>query len=161
MMPGGSYFNSPSLVVTRFTAPNAGTFNITGSFTDLQRSSVSLAILVAGVTAFNSSFAGRSPYQGTIPFSINDVRLTPRTIIDFVIDSGPDGQPYDVVGLMATISTASGDGHSVAAMATPIPGVGLPGLGLILAGSGLLGWWRRVGGLREPGKSRSAQRNQT
>jgi hypothetical protein len=51
MMPGGSYFNSPPLVVTRFTASNAGTFDICGSFTDLQRSSVSLAILVDGVTA--------------------------------------------------------------------------------------------------------------
>jgi hypothetical protein len=33
MAPGGSLFNSPDLVVTRFTAPNAGTFNITGSMT--------------------------------------------------------------------------------------------------------------------------------
>jgi hypothetical protein len=63
--------------VVRFTAPNAGAFNITGSFTDLQMSSVDLSILINGVTVFNASFTGSSPYQGSIPFSIKDVRLTP------------------------------------------------------------------------------------
>src|SRR6516164_8441685 len=45
MMPGGSSFPSPDLVVTRFTAPNAGTFNITGSLTDLESAGIHFTIL--------------------------------------------------------------------------------------------------------------------
>jgi hypothetical protein len=49
MMPGGpccGQLNASDLVVTRFTAPNAGVFDITGTFTDLQGSSVNLTILI-------------------------------------------------------------------------------------------------------------------
>src|SRR6266481_3157641 len=66
MMPGSpSDFGTPGIVVTRFTAPNAGTFNITGSFTDLEQASVSLAVLVNGSVVFSSGFSGVSPHQGT------------------------------------------------------------------------------------------------
>jgi hypothetical protein len=48
MLPSSPDLSAPNLVVTRFTAPTTDVFNITGSFTDLQRASVSLAILVDG-----------------------------------------------------------------------------------------------------------------
>jgi len=99
------------------TAPNAGKFDITGSFADLQQSSVNLAILVDGVTAFNASFTGQSAYQGTIPFSIDDVSLRPGMTIDLAV--GSDQRSSDVVGLMATISTASGNPHTLSGCSSP------------------------------------------
>jgi hypothetical protein len=134
MMPGSPDYNAPNLVVTRFTAPRAGVFDITGSFTDLSMSSVSLAVLINGATAFNSSFAGQSPHQGTIPFSINGVSLLPGMTVDFAVDS-KGAQSFDALGLTAELS------------AGPVSAVPLPpsivlqvtGLGLL----GLLGWRRK------------------
>src|SRR5262249_41268860 len=59
MGPGGPQFNAPDLVVTRFTAPSAGVFDITGSFTDLSMASVDLTIVIDGTTVFSSSFSGQ------------------------------------------------------------------------------------------------------
>jgi hypothetical protein len=59
MEPGSPGFNAPDLTVTRFTVPTAGTFDIAGSFTDLQQASVALLIVIDGKTVFSSSFSGR------------------------------------------------------------------------------------------------------
>jgi hypothetical protein len=103
MLPGSPAFNAPDLIVTRFTAPIAGIFDIAGSFADLQRASVGLTIVIEGTTVFSSSFSGSSPYQATIPFSIAGISLDPGQTIDFVVDSL--GQQYfDCVGLKALIT---------------------------------------------------------
>ena len=104
MMPGSLGFSCPDLTVTRFTAPSAGLFDVAGSFTDLQRASVDLTILVNGNIVFHdSSFTGNSPYQGTYPFSINGISLVQGATIDFVVDSLGE-QSGDVVGLKALIT---------------------------------------------------------
>src|SRR5262249_27761124 len=104
MAPGSPILNAPDLLVTRFTAPSTGTFDIAGSFVDLQMSSVELTIVVDGTTVFqNSSFTGNSAYQGTISFSINGISLAQGATIDFVVDS-LHNQSYDNVGLRALIT---------------------------------------------------------
>jgi hypothetical protein len=133
MMPGSPDYNAPNLVVTRFTAPRAGVFDITGSFTDLSMSSVSVAILINGATAFNSSLAGRSAYQGSIPFSINGVSLLPGMTVDFAVDS-LGGQAFDVLGLTAELSAGP-------VSAVPLP----PSIVVQATGLALLSFfaWRR------------------
>jgi hypothetical protein len=106
MMPGSPGFVAPvvpDLIVTRFTAPNTGLFDLAGSFTDLQEASVGLAIVVNGTTVWNSSFTGSSPYQGTISFSIHGLSLVQGATVDFVVDS-LGNQADDVVGLKAHIT---------------------------------------------------------
>jgi Ca2+-binding RTX toxin-like protein len=104
MMPGSAGMTaSPDLIVARFTAPSAGLFDLAGSFTDLQKASVGLTIVVNGVTVFNSSFSGNSPYQGTISFSENGMSLAQGATIDFVVDSLGQ-QDFDVLGLKALIT---------------------------------------------------------
>jgi Ca2+-binding RTX toxin-like protein len=103
MMPGSPGFDAPDLTVTRFTAPSDGLFYLAGSFTDLQMASVDLAIVVNGVTVWDSSFAGNSPYQGTVSFLINDISLAQGATIDFVVDRLGQ-QFFDVLGLKALIT---------------------------------------------------------
>ena len=103
MAPGSPQFNAPDLLVTRFTAPSTGVFDIAGSFTDLQMSSADLTIAIDGTSVFSSSFSGQSPYQGTIPFSIAGISLHTRDTVDFVVDS-LGTQSYHAVGLKALIT---------------------------------------------------------
>jgi len=103
MMAGSPDLNAPDLIVTRFNAPSAGVFDITGSFADLQMASVDLTIVVDGTTVFSSSFSGHSPNQGPIPFSIAGISLDAGQSVDFVVDS-LGSQAFDCVGLTALIT---------------------------------------------------------
>jgi len=58
LMPGQPSLSTPEITVTRFTAPENGVFDITGSFTDLEAASVSLV-----VEAFQDSPAFREQYH--------------------------------------------------------------------------------------------------
>ena len=95
MMPGG-----PGLAVTRFTAPEKGVFEITGSFADLQSATVSLAVVVNGITVFTGGFFGQ---HGTIPFSISNVYLDAGMTVDFIVDS-LGSRDSDILGLKALIT---------------------------------------------------------
>ena len=128
MMPGEPDLGTPEIVVTRFTAPTDGLFNITGSFTDLESASVSLAVLVNGATAFS---AGLPANKGATSFSINDVFLAQGMTVDFTIDS-LGNRADDVLGLTAQITGTE----------TPVPAA-LPLFATGLGAMGLLGWRRR------------------
>src|SRR5580704_18103691 len=121
--------------VTRFTAPTAGVFTISGSFTDLQQSVVILSILINGVPEFASFYNGQSPYQAAIPFSIIDP-LTQEETVDFIID-GLGQQNFDVVGLTGQITEAS-----ASLTGTPLPAA-LPLFATGLGVMGLFGWSRK------------------
>jgi Ca2+-binding RTX toxin-like protein len=97
MMPGDP---NAQIAVTRFTAPEKGLFDITGSFTDLESATVSVAVLVNGITQFSGSFSGQ---HGTIPFSISNLNLDAGATIDFVVDSLGE-RSNDVLGLKALIT---------------------------------------------------------
>jgi len=97
MGPGSEQTTSPGIVVTRFTAPSAGDYNITGTFTDLQASTVTLYVLVNGLTVSTST---------GLPLSFSDTTtLASGGTVDFVVDGGGTNQSDDVVGLAATISS--------------------------------------------------------
>jgi len=94
MMPGGL---GTQIVVTRYTAQEKSVFDITGSFTDLETATVSVAVLVDGIIQFSGSFSGQ---HGTIPFSISNVHLEAGETVDFIVDSLGD-RSDDVLGLKA------------------------------------------------------------
>jgi Bacterial cadherin-like domain len=98
MMPGDANVGA-EIVVTRFTAPEKGIFDLTGSFTNLESASVSLAIVVDGITEFTGGFSA----QQTIPFSISDLHLALGATVDFIVDS-LGNRSNDVVGLTAQIT---------------------------------------------------------
>ena len=104
--PGSPGTGTSNFATVRFVAPSTGNFNITGFFSDLQQSSVRLYVEVGGAQDFSNSFAGSSPQQGTIPFSLSGIALTTGETVDFTVDS-EGNQSDDVVGFDGTIQTAA------------------------------------------------------
>src|SRR5262245_23887997 len=99
MMPGDPGLGTPEDTVVRFTAPENGVFDITGSFINLEAATVSVFVVVNGVTEFTGGFPGQSP----IPFSISDLHLEAGDTVDFIVDSLGD-RSSDVLGLTAQIT---------------------------------------------------------
>ena len=93
-----------TLQVTRWTAPAAGEFQVTGFFQDLQAASVGLYVVVNGGQAFASSFSGTATLQGQIPFAVYNLRLLAGNTIDFVVDGRQGGSDDDLVGLSARVA---------------------------------------------------------
>jgi hypothetical protein len=96
MAPGGSLRGfQPDFVVVRFTNPVAGTYNISGSFSNLQAATVNTYVSILG-TPFVESLGS--------PFDFAGVSLPVGGTVDFIVDSQGE-QSFDMVGLSATIST--------------------------------------------------------
>jgi Ca2+-binding RTX toxin-like protein len=101
MMPGDPGLGTPEDTVVRFTAPENGVFNITGSFINLEWATVSVFVVVNGITEFTGGFGGGT--GGTIPFSISDLHLEAGDTVDFIVDS-LGSRNGDVLGLQAVIT---------------------------------------------------------
>jgi hypothetical protein len=117
MSPGNSI-----LQVTRWTAPNAGMFDVTGFYQDLQRASGGLYVLVDGVTEFTSSFSGATTLQGQIAFSLDDLRLAAGDTVDFVLDSR-NGSDDNIVGLSAKIASDAPEPNMLVAFSAALAGI--------------------------------------
>jgi hypothetical protein len=108
----------------RWLAPSSGTFNITGKFTDLEKSKVVLDVLHNGKAAFSSSFSGASGHQGDKSFNLTNVTVAKGDTIDFV--AGTTAANSDcVVGLAANIAVSPPSDSIVASDSSAyIPPVG-------------------------------------
>jgi hypothetical protein len=108
--------------VTRWTAPIAGTFDVSGFYQDLHRESGELYVQVNEVTDFCSSFSGATTLQGQIPFSLDDLMLVAGDTIDFVVFS--QGSSDDnIVGLSAQIVSAVPEPNTLAAISVVLVGI--------------------------------------
>jgi hypothetical protein len=56
MMPGDPGLGTPEDTVVRFTAPGNGVYDVTGSFINLEYATVSVYVIVNGITEFSGSF---------------------------------------------------------------------------------------------------------
>jgi hypothetical protein len=91
--------------------------DITGQFTDLQQSVVSMYIQSNSLTIFNANYNGSSPYQPAEPFSLSNVPVVHGEDIDFIVNSGgTDGD--DAVGISATVTESIPEPASLALLAT-------------------------------------------
>ena len=115
--PGGINSATPEDTVLRWAAPSSGLIDITGQFTDLQQSVVSMYIQSNGLTIFNANYNGSSPYQPAEPFSLSNVPVVQGEDIDFIVNSGgTDGD--DAVGISATVTESIPEPASLALLAT-------------------------------------------
>jgi hypothetical protein len=107
--PGSSeYGGSPPFLVIRWTAPKAGTYNISGFFENLQGATTDQYVLINGVQKFSSTYSGSSSLQQQ-PFSFSNISVAAGGTVDFIVDSGGNfsNQDNDALGFSATI-TATG-----------------------------------------------------
>jgi hypothetical protein len=92
---------APGGVVLRWVAPSAGSFNITGEFSNLQDDSAPMYIQANGNTIFSATDFNSS---SDAPFSLSDVTITQGEDIDFIVYDGGNSNAQDVVGVSATIA---------------------------------------------------------
>jgi hypothetical protein len=92
---------NPNIVVTLWTAPASGFYDITGSFTNLQQFSGAVNVVIGQTNGTDGSEYGQT--LGA-QFSYLNQYLPAGSTVGFIVDSlGSQGN--DVVGLKATISS--------------------------------------------------------
>jgi hypothetical protein len=112
-------------VDVRFTAPSAGTYSLSGTFSNLRLADGNVGVEHNGSTFFISSFPGTIG-EASIPFSANGLNLAAGDTIDFFASNGQSTPNGAAFGLAATLTTG--------VSAVPEPGSGyllLPAIGIL------------------------------
>ena len=115
----------------RFTAPEAGSFDVVGNFGALDQGGTDVHILKNGISLFTGEV---DPADPSAPFNLQ-LSLNAGDVLDFAVGFGTDGTYYfDTTSISASISSDS--------TVVPVPAA-LPLFATGLAGLGLLGWRRK------------------
>ncbi len=111
--PAGLNHGGPILTVIRWTAPQSGTYNISGFFLNLEQSNTYEYVSINGTTVFSntSTFNGREETGGGIQVSgsgLTNVSIGLGGTVDFIVATASGTNDYnDALGLSATIAAVS------------------------------------------------------
>ena len=102
---GGNNPGSPEFSVVQWTAPAAGSYDLSGTFLNLQAANTDLHILANSTSIYSSSYDGTESGQDPKTFGATDLRLSEGQTIQFIVGNNGGANNFnDVVGLSATIT---------------------------------------------------------
>jgi hypothetical protein len=107
--PGSTSAGTPPFTDVRWTASQAGVYNISGLFENLQAATTDQYVYLNGVTQlFSGTYTGSVSIQKQ-SFAFSSVSIAAGGTLDFIVDSGGNlsNQGNDSVGFSATITSAT------------------------------------------------------